>query len=111
VTVRLKIAVDETEAEVVCGLLRSEGIRCFHRPTDLTAHVAIQGPVGWREVLVNEEDLVRARESSTPAPTRSTSAPAAATSSPRTAAGIRTTRATFTRTAASARSACSVRTA
>jgi Putative prokaryotic signal transducing protein len=62
VTVRLKIAVDETEAEVVCGLLRSEGIRCFHRPTDLTAHVAIQGPVGWREVLVNEEDLLRARE-------------------------------------------------
>ena len=60
-TVRLKIA-DVTEAEVVCGLLRSEGIRCFHRPTDLTAHVAIQGPVGWREILVNREDLERARE-------------------------------------------------
>jgi hypothetical protein len=62
VTVRLKIAVTETEAEVVCGLLRSEGIRCFHRPTDLTAHVVLQGPAGWREILVNEEDLARARE-------------------------------------------------
>jgi hypothetical protein len=62
VTVRLRIAVTETEAEVVCGLLRSEGIRCFHRPTDLTAHVVLQGPAGWREILVNEEDLPRARE-------------------------------------------------
>jgi hypothetical protein len=62
VTVRLKMAADETEAEVVCGLLRSEGIRCFHRPTDLTGHVFIQGPSGWREVLVNEDDLPRARE-------------------------------------------------
>ena len=60
-TVRLKIA-DVTEAEVVCGLLRVEGIRCFHRPTDLTAHTTLQGPVGWREILVNEEDLTRARE-------------------------------------------------
>jgi hypothetical protein len=62
VTVRLKIAVDETEAEVVCGLLRSEGIRCFHRVTDLTAHVVLRGPGGWREILVNEEDLPRAQE-------------------------------------------------
>jgi hypothetical protein len=62
VSVRLKIATDEAEAEVVCGLLRSEGIRCFHRPTDVTAHVALMGPVGWREILVNEEDLERAVE-------------------------------------------------
>ena len=61
-TVRLKIAVDETEAEVVCGLLRSEDIRCFHRATDFTAHAAIPGPGGWREILVNEEDVPRARE-------------------------------------------------
>jgi len=61
-TVRLKIAVDETEAEVVCGLLRSEGIRCFHRATDLTAHTRLSGPGGWREILVNEVDLPRARE-------------------------------------------------
>ena len=61
-TVRLKIAVDETEAEVVCGLLRSEGIRCFYRATDLTAHTRLAGPGGWREILVNEKDLPRARE-------------------------------------------------
>jgi Putative prokaryotic signal transducing protein len=62
VTVRLKMATDEAEAEIVCGLLRSEGIRCFHRETDFTAHAAIPGPGGWREILVNEEDLPRARE-------------------------------------------------
>jgi Putative prokaryotic signal transducing protein len=62
VTVRLKTAADETEAEVLCGLLRSEGIRCFHRAVDYNAHLATPGPGGWREVLVNEEDLPRARE-------------------------------------------------
>jgi hypothetical protein len=62
VTVRLKMAADESEAEVVCGLLRSEGIRCFHRPVDYSAHLAIPGPGGWREVLVNEEDVAQARE-------------------------------------------------
>jgi hypothetical protein len=61
--VRLKIAADEGEAEVVCGLLRAEGIRCFHRVTDLTAHlIPYLASGGWREVLVNEEDLPRARE-------------------------------------------------
>jgi len=62
VTVRLKIVADVGEAEVLCGLLRSEDIRCFHRPTDITAHVAIPSPIGWREILVNEDDLPRARE-------------------------------------------------
>lgn len=59
--VRLKIASDEGKAEVVCGLLRSEGIRCFHRITDFTAE-SPAGTGGWREILVNEEDLQRARE-------------------------------------------------
>jgi hypothetical protein len=63
VTVRLTIAADDSEAEVVCGLLRAEGIRCFHRVTDLTAHLTpYLASGGWREVLVNEEDLQRARE-------------------------------------------------
>jgi hypothetical protein len=61
VTVRLSIAANATDAEVICGLLRSEGIRCFHRPADITAH-AFEGPSGWHEILVNEEDLARARE-------------------------------------------------
>jgi Putative prokaryotic signal transducing protein len=62
VIVRVRIAAGESEAEVVCGLLRSEGIRCFHRPTDAAAHAEVLSPLGWREVLVNEEDLARARE-------------------------------------------------
>jgi hypothetical protein len=62
VSVRLRIATDEAGAEVVCGLLRSEGIRCFHRETDYSVHGALPGPGGWREILVNAEDLLRARE-------------------------------------------------
>jgi hypothetical protein len=63
VTVRLTIAGDESEAELICGLLRAEGIRCFHRGTDLTAHLMPSlASGGWREVLVNEGDLQRARE-------------------------------------------------
>ena len=61
-TVRLKIAADEGEAELVCGLLRAEGIRCFHRPTNLSAEGLAFAAGGWREVLVNQGDLVRARE-------------------------------------------------
>jgi hypothetical protein len=68
VTVRLTIVADESEAEVVCGLLRAEGIRCFHRGTDLTAHLMPSlASGGWREVLVNEDDLQRARELLKPA--------------------------------------------
>jgi Putative prokaryotic signal transducing protein len=62
VAVRLKIAVDATEADVVCGLLRTEGIRCFHRVTNLSAEGVVPGPGTWREILVNEEDFDRARE-------------------------------------------------
>ena len=60
--VRLTVLPDEAEAEVVCGMLRAEGIKCFHRTTDLTGHLVITAPGGWREVLVNEPDLPRARE-------------------------------------------------
>jgi hypothetical protein len=53
----------ETEAEIVCGLLRSAGIKCGYRDTR-----AIDSPIedfiasGPREVLVNEEDLEAARQ-------------------------------------------------
>jgi hypothetical protein len=62
VSVRLRIVSDETEAEVVCGLLRSEGIRCFHRPTNLSAEGVVPGAGSWREILVNEEDVAFARD-------------------------------------------------
>ena len=48
----------ETEAEVVCGLLRSAGIECAYRDTQ-----AIDSPLedfiaaGPREILVREADL------------------------------------------------------
>jgi hypothetical protein len=63
-TVRLTAVPDEGQAEMLCGLLRTEGIRCFHRVADISAW-AIRGPRqfwGWRDILVNEEDLARARE-------------------------------------------------
>jgi hypothetical protein len=48
----------ETEAEVVCGLLRSAGIECAYRDTQ-----AIDSPLedfiaaGPREILVREADV------------------------------------------------------
>jgi hypothetical protein len=49
-------------AEALCGLLRSEGIRCAHRVTDLAADAFLTSFGGWREILVGEGDLPRARE-------------------------------------------------
>ena len=52
-----------SEAEVVCGLLRSAGIDCLHRDTD-----AIDSPVedfiagGAQEILVHQSDLEAAKE-------------------------------------------------
>jgi hypothetical protein len=53
----------ETEAEIVCGLLRSAGIECGYRDTQ-----SIDSPIedfiasGPREVVVRQEDLADARE-------------------------------------------------
>jgi len=60
--VRLTV-VDAMEAEVICGLLRSAGIRCNHRQTDLAvgAFEALAN-AGPREVLVSADDLDAARE-------------------------------------------------
>ena len=52
----------ETEAEVVCGLLRSAGIECAYRDTQ-----AIDSPLedfiaaGPREILVREADVEAAQ--------------------------------------------------
>jgi hypothetical protein len=59
---RLTVVPDEGAAEVVCGLLRSEGILCFHRPTDLGAEAAIAAVGQWKEIVVRVDDLLRARE-------------------------------------------------
>ncbi len=61
---RLTVVPDEGAAEALCGLLRSEGIDCFYRDTDVSAAGIFGGTTfgGWREILVGQDDLERARE-------------------------------------------------
>jgi hypothetical protein len=62
--VRLTVVPDEGAAEALVGLLRTEGIECFYRDTDISASGIFGGQTfgGWREILVDEDDLERARE-------------------------------------------------
>jgi hypothetical protein len=61
--VRLTIAGSEPEAELVRGLLATEGIESIQRPTDFAAG-ALDGWAagGAREILVRAADLERAQE-------------------------------------------------
>jgi len=55
----LTVVGGETEAETLCGLLRANGIECFHRQTDYAAG-ATDGGAFWAgptEVVVHEDDL------------------------------------------------------
>ena len=63
-TVRLTVVPNEGEAEILCGLLRAEGIICAHRYTNVSSGSADASTTfgGWREVLVREDDIDRARE-------------------------------------------------
>jgi hypothetical protein len=62
-TVVLTVVSGVSEAEVVCGLLRSSGIECAHRDTE-----AIDSPLedfiaaGAQEILVRDADLEAAKE-------------------------------------------------
>jgi putative signal transducing protein len=62
-TVVLTVVDSEPEAEIVCGLLRSEGIECASRDTE-----AIDSPLedfiaaGAQEIIVREHDLQAAKE-------------------------------------------------
>jgi hypothetical protein len=63
VGVRLMVVADSMEADVICGLLRTEGIACDHRHTDMGAGAGdAVGSGGPREILVRSEDLARAQE-------------------------------------------------
>lgn len=59
----VKVVSGESEAQVVCGLLRSAGIECGYRDTE-----AIDSPLedfmaaGSREILVHQADLETAKE-------------------------------------------------
>jgi Putative prokaryotic signal transducing protein len=58
------VVANEVEAEIACGLLRTEGIRCFHRLTDIAAAGFAEGALGsggFREVLAPASDAERAR--------------------------------------------------
>jgi hypothetical protein len=60
----LTVVGSELEAEVVCQLLRTAGIACFHRATDFAAEArdGLLAGAGPREVLVRPDDLERAQE-------------------------------------------------
>jgi hypothetical protein len=66
--VRLTVAATQGEADVICSLLRAEGIKCGDRAVDSLGVEAGGGFGGWREVLVEEDDLDRARALIEPEP-------------------------------------------
>jgi hypothetical protein len=56
------VVADETEAELVCGLLRSAGFECGYRDTEaIDSQLEEFTAAGAREILVHESDLDAAR--------------------------------------------------
>jgi hypothetical protein len=59
----VKVVSGPSEAEVVCGLLRSAGIECAHRDTDaIDSSLEDFIAAGAQEILVHESDLEAAKE-------------------------------------------------
>jgi hypothetical protein len=59
----VEVVATEPEAELLCSLLRSAGIECTYRVTNLGAGAADGLAVGGpQEVIVRREDLEPARE-------------------------------------------------
>jgi hypothetical protein len=59
----LTVVSGESEAEVVCGLLRSAGIKCAHRDTDaIDSSLEDFMAAGAQEILVAEPDLEAAKQ-------------------------------------------------
>ena len=58
----LTFVPDEGEAEILCQMLRAEGIRCAQFVTDAGSGAADASMSfgGWREVVVHQDDLERA---------------------------------------------------
>ena len=61
--VRLTVVASQGEADLICSLLRAEGIKCTERMAD-----SIESSGGRREILVLESDLASARELLAPGP-------------------------------------------
>ena len=58
----VEVAGTETEAELLCSLLASAGIRCTRRQTNYGAGAFDGMPGGPQEVVVRAADLESARE-------------------------------------------------
>jgi Putative prokaryotic signal transducing protein len=57
------VVASEPEAQVVCGLLRSQGIDCAYRDTDaIDSTVEDFIAAGPQEILVHASDLEAAKE-------------------------------------------------
>jgi len=56
--VHLTVVPNEYEAELLCALLRTEGLTCDQRSTNLS----VGRMDGMREIVVAEQDLARAQE-------------------------------------------------
>ena len=62
-TVVVTTVPSQSEAEVVCGLLRSAGIKCAYRDTDaIDSSLEDFMAAGSREILVAAPDLEAAKE-------------------------------------------------
>jgi hypothetical protein len=61
--VGVTVVRNEAEAEVVCGMLRSNGIACGYEQTNFGAGATDGYPLGGPvEIFVGEDDERRARE-------------------------------------------------
>ena len=59
----MQVVGSEPEAEIVCSLLRTAGIKCYHRATNTGSGAADGMPFGGpRAILVREADLAKANE-------------------------------------------------
>jgi hypothetical protein len=61
---RVTIVSNDAEAEMLCGLLRLEGIKCYFRKTNYGAGSTdgMLSSFGPTEIVVGASDLERARE-------------------------------------------------
>jgi len=60
--VPLTVVRNDSEAQLLCALLRTEGIECDHRPTNFGVGTMDGLSGGAREVLVAEAGVEHARE-------------------------------------------------
>lgn len=59
----LKVVSGESEAQIVCGLLRSSGIECAYRDTEaIDSSLEDFMAAGPQEILVHAADLEAAKE-------------------------------------------------